>query len=99
MRIMEVSTITLTTKDADYVLNYLRTDLERLNGIYDKTHDKDKELKELYEKSSVLKINPLKKSVMASIDAITNEFDDLYHRKANILLKCIELLTVGSPDD
>ena len=42
--------IVLKQKDADFILNYLRSDLERLNTNYDEVNKNEKKIKDLNAK-------------------------------------------------
>ena len=87
--------IILTQKDADFILTYIRADLERQNKRYDLVVENEKKInraKSLIEKEPITDF--LTELTRASID----EFYALYKKQTDIAVKCIELLTTGSSD-
>lgn len=91
--------IKLTQKDADFILTYLRSNLQRLNENCDKVYENGKRLRELKEKVDS-EGNEFEKACAEffnkSIQADINEYSELYKKQTDTLVKCIELLTVGS---
>ena len=87
--------ITLNTKDADFILRFLRTDLERINDSLSKLKDSKDELQKTYEKSD-LKDSRLAQVMMSIADEVATETTDGMEEVKGDLLRCIELLTVGS---
>jgi len=87
--------ITLNTKDADFILRFLRTDLERINDSLSKLKDSKDELQKTCEKSD-LKDSRLAQVMMSIADEVATETTDGMEEVKGDLLRCIELLTVGS---
>ena len=87
--------ITLNSKDADFILRFLRTDLERLNDSLNKLLDSKEELQKTYNESQI-KDSKLAQVMMNIAEEVAAETKDGMQGVKNDLLKCIELLTVGS---
>lgn len=88
--------ITLTQKDADFILNYLRSNLQKTNEHFDFASEKEKELNDRFNADEELKNDPFAQLLVGSVRKMQTEYDALYKQKTDILVKCIELLTVGS---
>ena len=89
----ELMNITLSQKDADFILRFLRTDLEHVTKCGDyirkKQADVKSHLKDLEGPEQIL------------IGGLLEVSDDMICESEELkseLLKCIELLTVGSED-
>lgn len=91
--------ITLTQKDADFILNYLRVDLQKLNDACDSVNGNLNKIREMRDKDEELRNNLFANIFASKINEQADEFSSLYKRKTDILVKCIELLTVGSAND
>ena len=91
-----MNNIILTQKDADFILTYLRADLAKTNENFDLALKKEDEINRRIEKSGELKNSPFTRLIADCIKGISNEYGSLYKQKTDILVKCIELLTVGS---
>lgn len=87
--------IQLNEKDADFILRFLRIDLERLNGNLNELQQSNDDLKETYEKSSV-KDSLMAKYMMDLAEEVTSKTTAGLSEIKNDLIHCIELLTVGS---
>ena len=94
--------ITLTQKDADYILLYLRSDLQRINDHCDKMHEHAKEYEQIKDKMEKER-NSFDLMLLKAFDKRTqeqiDEYDRLYKQHTDTIIKCIELLTIGSTDD
>ena len=94
--------IRLTTKDADFILTYLRSDLERLNDNCDKVHANEKRLEKLRFKVCKDGNEAEKTFVEITAKALEKdiaEYNRLYQEHTDKIVKCIELLTIGSADE
>ena len=87
--------ITLKSKDADFILRFLRTDLERLNASLNKLLESKDELQKTYNNSEI-KDSRLANVMMDIAEKVTAETKEGMQEVKNDLLHCIELLTVGS---
>ena len=87
--------ITLNTKDADFILRFLRTDLDRLNASLDRLLDSREELQKTYDNSAI-KDTKLANVMMDIAEKVTAETKEGMQEVKDDLLHCIELLTVGS---
>ena len=87
--------ITLNSKDADFILRFLRTDLERLNASLNKLLESKDELQKTYNNSEI-KDSRLANVMMDIAEKVTAETKEGMQEVKNDLLHCIELLTVGS---
>lgn len=90
--------ITLTQKDADFILTYLRTDLQKLNDCCDTVHGNLRKVREIREHDKELENDIFADFLVKKMNEQIDEFDTLYKKKTDILVKCIELLTIGSTD-
>lgn len=86
--------IKLSTKDADFIIKIIRSDLERINDSHDRLIESQKRFNESVKESGVKSL--MVKAVAYSLNEDTKNI--LLEEEAirNDLLKCIELLTVGS---
>ena len=87
--------IILTQKDADFILSYIRADLERQNRRYDLIVENEKKIKQI---KSEIGDDPFSNLLAKVTENSTEEFYTLYKKQTDIAIKCIELLTTGSPD-
>jgi len=87
--------ITLNTKDADFILRFLRTDLDRLNASLDRLLDSREELQKTYDNSAI-KDTKLANVMMDIAEKVTAETKEGMQEVKDDLLHCIDLLTVGS---
>ena len=87
--------IVLTPKDADFILKYLRFDLECINEKKEKLEKGKVELRSTYDESDI-KDERMAKYLLdlaeVTADATLKGFDEI----KKDLNHCIELLTVGS---
>ncbi len=94
--------IRLTQKDADFILNYLRADLQRINNKCDRVIENEKTIArikmDIDERGS-----PFEKAYAEmfqnAIKVSVQEYDALYKQLSGVIIKCIELLTTGSQTD
>ena len=86
---------TLNTNDADFILRFLRTDLDRLNASLDRLLDSREELQKTYDNSAI-KDTKLANVMMDIAEKVTAETKEGMQEVKDDLLHCIELLTVGS---
>ena len=87
--------ITLSHKDADFILKYLRADLERVNKCGSDLTEKRNNYKEKIDKCSSVVSGPeliLANGLIEVADEMLEESEEI----KKDLLRCIELLTVGS---
>lgn len=93
--------IILTQNDADFILAYLRSNLQRLNDNCDRVFENGKKLKELKTRIDS-QGSEMDKAYASFFDKMIqldiDEYSGLYKKQTDTLVKCIELLTVGSPD-
>ena len=89
--------IILTQRDADFILSYLRADIERQNKRHDMVCEKEAELKKLKSEVEV-KEDPFSTLFVKTLLKSCKEFHSLYKQQTDIAVKCIELLTIGSAD-
>lgn len=87
--------IILTQRDADFILSYLRADIERQNKRHDMVCEKEAELKKL---KSEIGGDPFSSLLLKTVMNSSEEYHNLYKIQTDIAVKCIELLTVGSSD-
>lgn len=90
--------ITLTQKDADFILTCLRADLQELNDSCDTVHGNLRKIREIREHDKELKNDTFADFLVKKLNEQIDEFDTLYKKRTDILVKCIELLTIGSAD-
>lgn len=88
--------IILTQKDADFILSYIRADIERQNRRYDLVKEKEAELKKM---KSEIGDDPFSSFLLKTVMDSSEEYHALYKIQTDIAVKCIELLTVGSAND
>lgn len=87
--------ITLTAKDADFILKYLRTDLERVSECTNKIVEKQNRFREQIKESGLEDDC----AAMMLADGLLSESEEMIAESEDIkkdLTKCIELLTCGS---
>ena len=86
--------IKLSTKDADFIIKIIRSDLERINDSHNRLVESQKRFNESVKESGVKSL--MVKAVAYSLNEDTKNI--LLEEEAirNDLLKCIELLTMGS---
>lgn len=87
--------IVLSAKDADFILKYLRDDLEKVCKAGDKIAKKQAEFKEHINGLNVSSNNPefiLANGLIETADELIEESNET----KNNLTRCIELLTCGS---
>lgn len=87
--------IQLNEKDADFILRFLRTDLEKINDRVNALLDSKDELQKTYEGSDI-KDSRIAQIMMDIANEVTEETKEGMQEVKNELLHCIELLTVGS---
>ena len=89
-----VMDIKLSTKDADFIIKIIRSDLERINDSHNRLVESQKRFNESVKESGVKSL--MVKAVAYSLNEDTKNI--LLEEEAirNDLLKCIELLTMGS---
>ena len=87
--------ITLSNEDADFILRFLRTDLEIVNDRLNKLMDSKKELQKTYDDSEI-KDTKLANIMMDIAEKVTADAKGGMQEVRGKLLRCIELLTVGS---
>lgn len=87
--------IQLNEKDADFILRFIRVDLERLNGNLNELHQSNNDLKETYEKSN-MKDSLMAKCMMDLAEEVTTKTTEGLSEIKNDLIHCIDLLTTGS---
>ena len=85
--------IKLTAKDADFILKFIRTDLQRVCETSAKIRGKQTELEAMYEKSE--KSDLIKLVWEMAKEAGTLVSEDMTEIRHD-LERCVELLTVGS---
>jgi hypothetical protein len=91
-----METITLTQKDADFILAYIRANTARMNRNYDEMVEKNKAFE---ERAKLVDPNdPFVIKIREVITNATDEYQKLYKVQSDIAVKCIELLTTGSAD-
>ena len=85
--------IKLTSKDADFILKFVRADLQRVCETSAQIRGKQSELEEIYEKSD-------KTELMKHVLDMARQAGDLVSedmvKVRHDLERCVELLTVGS---
>ena len=87
--------ITLTQKDADFILKYIRADLQKVTETNVKLVERKKEFANELKKQDIREdsfAGSIAKSFLYISEEITNETDAI----EKDLTKCVELLTVGS---
>ena len=85
--------IRLTAKDADFILKFIRTDLQRVCETSAKIRGKQSELEAMYEKSEK---SDLIKCVWNMAKEAGNLVSEDMTEVRHDLERCIELLTCGS---
>lgn len=88
--------ITLTMKDADFILKYLREKLQNLNENFRLADEKEKEISRMFNENEDIKNNLIARLAMDSVKKEHVEFSEYHKAQSDILIKCIELLTIGS---
>lgn len=85
--------IKLTSKDADFILKFIRADLQRICDTSAKIRGKQSELEEIYEKSEKTElIKHIWDMAKEAGDLVSEDIDNARHD----LERCVELLTCGS---
>ena len=87
--------IVLSAKDADFILKYLRDDLEKVCKTGSKIAEKQAEFKKHISELNISSNNPeliLAKGLIETADELIEESNET----KNNLTRCIELLTCGS---
>ena len=87
--------ITLTPSDADFILKFLRIDLERLNENIEKLQQGKEDLKDTYQNSNIKDIK-MATYMLNLAEEVTDKTTLGLNEVKNNLLHCIELLTTGS---
>ena len=87
--------ITLSTKDADFILKYIRADLEKITEAYSLTEKKKREFIEELEKEDV-KNDSFEGTMAKTLIDLANAINTETSAIKEDLTKCVELLTVGS---
>lgn len=90
------NTITLAQKDADFILGYLRADLQKTNEQLDFVNKKEEEIFSIYNNNENYKNNQFLQLIMDGVKLKRLEYDTFHKKKIENLVKCIELLTIGS---
>lgn len=86
--------IKLNTKDADFILRIIRSDLERVNNSRERLLESQKTFNEEMKKRNVKSL--MIKAITHSLNEDTKDVLEREEEIRNDLMKCIELLTVGS---
>ena len=87
--------IVLSQKDADFILSYLRADLERVSKISDDLIEKQKDLQNQLE-SQRSQMGLTKYFMCQGMLQISNEMIKDSTETKSELMRCIEILTTGS---
>lgn len=87
-----MSVITLSTKDADSILSYLREQLSEEDKDWKEYQDDKAEIIKKYEETPIVRMFIDKKEIDDACEEVEKRHDNNIKR----LLKFIELLTVGS---
>lgn len=87
--------IRLTQKDADFILKYIRADLEKITGTNVKLAERKKEFINELQNQGV-KEDSLAGSIAKNLLFFSEELTNTTDKIEKDLLKCAELLTVGS---
>jgi hypothetical protein len=86
--------ITLTQQDADFILRFIRADLENISETQSQIQKKHSALNSHFTKK--LKDNETAKELMSFANEFTSMVDEAICETKDELEKCIMLLTVGS---
>ena len=89
--------ITLSTKDADFIIRFLRKDLEKVSNAENSLKERQTEFKNRIDELNVSESCPEMILVNGLLDVSNNLIEESEQTK-NELCKCIELLTAGSED-
>ena len=85
--------IKLTAKDADFILKFIRADLQRVCENAAKLRGKQSELEEVFEKSEKTELmKQIWKMTKEAGDMVSEDMTEIRHD----LERCVELLTCGS---
>jgi hypothetical protein len=87
--------ITLSTKDADFILKYIRADLEKITEAYSLTEKKKREFIEELKEEDV-KDDSFEGTMAKTLIDLANAINTETSAIKEDLTKCVELLTVGS---
>lgn len=87
--------ITLSTKDADFILKYIRADLEKITEAYSLTEKKKREFIEELKEEDV-KDDSFEGTMAKTLIDLANAINIETSAIKEDLTKCVELLTVGS---
>ncbi len=89
--------IIISQKDADFILAYLRTDLEKVTKTCDNLAERSEKFKTELEKHKG-KMGIMEEIMSKGLLDVSSEMlkDSIQTKKKSELLKCIEILTVGS---
>ena len=87
--------VVLSAKDADFILKFLRADLEKVSECGDNLIDKRNKYKEKMGELQLADNCPEMILVNGLIDIADDLIDESEDTKKD-LMKCIELLTIGS---
>lgn len=87
--------IVLSTKDADFILKYIRADLEKITEAYSLTEKKKREFIEELKKEDV-KDDSFEGTMAKTLIDLANAINTETSAIKEDLTKCVELLTVGS---
>lgn len=89
-----MTSITLSTKDADLILSYLRTQLEEENKDWEEYQNDKAEIIKKYEETPIVKMFINK----SEIDEACEKAEEFHKDTIKKLLRFIELLTIGSEE-
>ena len=87
--------ITLTTKDADLILKYIRKDLERIIESDKKIAESKQRFVDCLDKNGIKK-DSFSGRIAAELLDFSNEVEKTSAECRNELTQCIKLLTCGS---
>ena len=87
--------ITLSNKDADFILKYIRADLEKITEAYSLTEKKKREFIEELKEEDV-KDDSFEGTMAKTLIDLANAINTETSAIKEDLTKCVELLTVGS---
>lgn len=85
--------ITLTSKDADFILKFIRAELVRLNDSALKLNHRQKELEAVYKD---MKKSDYGDTIVQLAKEVSTCVSDNMNEVRRDLERCIELLTIGS---
>lgn len=86
--------ITLSQKDADFILSYLRADLQKLNDNCDVVHGNLNKINEIRKQDKELESSMFATILVKRLNEQADEFDSLYKKKTDILVKYIMALKI-----